>query len=213
MTEAHEPRPAATVIAAREGTAGTEVLVLRRGSGHRFLAGYVAFPGGAVDVEDRGHAARWFGSSVEEARACAVRELVEEVGLALTARGLRPGDLAAVEAAPPRAAQLAEVARWVAPEEVPVRFDARYFLVGAPRDLDPLADGHEAALAWWASPGELLEEWRAGRGKLYWPTYLTMTHLARCGSLEEMLALRFTTREPDEAELEELPRSTFWEDG
>lgn len=33
------PRPAATVVVAREGDPGPEVLVLRRGAGHRFLPG------------------------------------------------------------------------------------------------------------------------------------------------------------------------------
>ena len=83
-----EPRPAATVIAARRGANGVEVLVLKRGSEHRFLPGYLAFPGGAVEPQDGGLASRWFGSSAESGRACAVRELIEEAGLALTAAGL-----------------------------------------------------------------------------------------------------------------------------
>ncbi len=105
-----------------------------------------------------------------------------------------------------------ELAHWVAPESVPVRFDARYYAVAAPQDLPPAADGLEAAEAWWASPRTLLARWEAGEHKLYWPTYFTMSRLAACASAAELLALRFDTREPDDDEAGDLPRSVFWQD-
>ncbi len=136
------------MIAVRDADDGPEVLVLERSSGSRFLPGYVVFPGGAVDAGDEGLAQAWFGSAAEAARAAAVRELAEEAGLALTATGLAladPGDpMAALAASPPNRDQLAEVAHWVAPEEVPVRFDARYYAVASPLGLDPVPDGQEA---------------------------------------------------------------------
>jgi 8-oxo-dGTP pyrophosphatase MutT (NUDIX family) len=208
-------RAAASVIAAREGASGPEVLVLERSAGSRFLPGYVAFPGGATDPEDAAHAERWFGSAKEAPRACAVRELLEEVGLALTAEGLGAADhgsYAPVDVSPPRPEQLREVAHWIAPEDVPVRFDARYFAVSAPRGVEPTPDGHEAAQAWWASPRELLADWEAERRKLYWPTYLTMRSLAACASVEALLALDIRTREPDDEEVERMPRATFRQD-
>jgi 8-oxo-dGTP pyrophosphatase MutT (NUDIX family) len=107
-------RKAAAVIATREGPRGPEVLVLERSAGSRFLPGYVAFPGGATDAEDAAHARRWFGSVEDAPRACAIRELLEEVGVALTAEGLRaaPGEpMDAIEASPPRPEQLSLVAR------------------------------------------------------------------------------------------------------
>lgn len=208
-------RKAAAVIAVREGRHGPEILVLERSAGSRFLPGYVAFPGGATDDEDAAHARRWFGSADDAQRACAVRELLEEVGLALTAEGLRaaPGEpMDAIEASPPRPEQLSLVAHWIAPEQVPVRFDARFFAVAARDGVEPTPDGHEAASAWWASPAALLEDWAAGRRKLYWPTYFTMRALADCVSVEELLAIDLKTREPDEDEVERLPRATFWQD-
>ena len=210
-----EIRKAAAVIAVRDGVRGPEVLVLERSADSRFLPGYVAFPGGATDAEDAGHAQRWFGSAEEAPRACAVRELLEEVGLALTAEGLReaPGEpMAAIEVAPPGADQLARIAHWIAPVDVPVRFDAQYFAVRAPGGVEPEPDGHEAARAWWASPAALLEDWSAERRKLYWPTYFTMLALTRCPSAEALLALDIATRDPDDAEVGRLPRSTFWQD-
>ena len=105
------------MIAVREGDRGPEVLVLERSAGSPFLPGYVAFPGGATDPEDAVRALRWFGAAGEASRACAVRELAEEVGLALTATGLGPdtGDpFASIEAAPPSTDQLPRIAHWIA---------------------------------------------------------------------------------------------------
>jgi 8-oxo-dGTP pyrophosphatase MutT (NUDIX family) len=206
-------RRAASAIVGRDGPEGLEVLVLERGASSRFLPGYVAFPGGSTDREDEEHAERWFGTAEESRRACAVRELVEEVSLALTAGGLAPGDeLSAVDEAPPSPSQLEDIAHWVAPPEVPVRFDARYFAVRAPSGLEPVPDGSETAAAWWISPQRLLEDWRAQRRLLFWPTFVTVEALATCDSVDELFALRIDTREPDDDELERLPRSTFWQD-
>jgi 8-oxo-dGTP pyrophosphatase MutT (NUDIX family) len=215
MPEVSEPlRRAASVIAARNGAAGLEVLVVQRGGTTRFLPGYVAFPGGSTDEDDALLAERWFGDRAEMARACAVRELLEEVGLALTSDGLVEAGGSTPESlvSPPRRDQLPEIAHWVAPAEVPVRFDARYFAVEAPAGLRPTPDGAETADAWWAAPADLLEDWRAERRKLYWPTYFTMRTIAPCSTAAELLALRIRTREPGRADLEGVPRSAFWQD-
>ena len=206
-------REAASAVVARDGAEGLEVLVLERGADSRFLPGYVAFPGGSTDDDDRELARRWFGSPEEARRACAIRELVEEVSLVLTRTGLVAGDeLGAVDDAPPSPEQLPEIAHWIAPPGVPVRFDARYFAVRAPVGVDPIPDGGETADAWWASPTRLLEDWTEGRRRLYWPTFFTMSQIAGCGSVEDLFGLTIATREPDDDELERLPRSTFWQD-
>jgi ribonuclease/clavin/mitogillin len=207
-----EIREAASVIAARDGDDGVEVLVLERGGASRFLPGYVAFPGGSTDAADARLAERWFGTREEAARACAVRELLEEVGLALTARGLAEADGRGLEALAPTVERLPEVAHWVAPPQVPVRFDARYFALEAPSGLRAVPDGGETADAWWVSPRRLLEEWQLERRKMFWPTYFTMRTIAPCADVAELLALRIDTREPDDDELEHLPRSTFLQD-
>jgi 8-oxo-dGTP pyrophosphatase MutT (NUDIX family) len=208
-------RKAASAIVGREADDGLEVLVVERGASSRFLAGYVAFPGGSTDEGDAELSQRWFGSDAEADRACAVRELVEEAGLALTSTGLLAVDgdgLARVSSSPPTTEQLPEVAHWVAPPMIPTRFDARFFAVRAETGVDAEADGVETADVWWISPRALLEDWRAGRRKLYWPTYFTVLAISSCASVDELLRLRIETREPDADELERLPRSTFWQD-
>lgn len=205
-------RKAASVIAVREGATAPEVLILERSPASRFLPGYVVFPGGAADAGDAELAARWFGSAEEAARACAVRELVEETGLLLTRDGLVHGDLQSLDGRAPAAAQLGELARWVAPQDVPVRFDARYFVIEAGPDLEPRPDGTEIVGGWWISPAELLREWESGERRLYWPTWFTVQALARAATSRDLLDLRLETREPGEAEVEGLPRSVFWQD-
>ena len=213
VAEGDRIRGAASAIVARDGAGGLEVLVLERGGTTRFLPGYVAFPGGSTDEEDRELGRRWFGAVEEAPRACAVRELVEEVSLALTAGGLVSADgLDVVDREPPEAGQLSELAHWVAPPRVPVRFDARYFAVRASSSVEPRPDGGETADAWWVSPDRLLEDWAEGRRLLYWPTFFTVSEIAACRSVDDVFALSIVTREPDDDELARLPRSTFWQD-
>ena len=201
-------RRAASVVCVRAGGDGRpEVLVVERSAASRFLPGYVAFPGGAVDADDEERAGRWFGDREEASRAAAIREVVEEVGLALTAAGFRASTtLAPSEADPPPAAALSPLCHWIAPEDVPVRFDARYFVVAAGGDVDAVADGAEVADAWWVEPAVLLTEWEQGKRKLYWPTWLTVSHLATCGSVAAVLAASFETRDPTPDEEVSMPR-------
>ena len=211
-----EIRQAASLIGVRDGADGPEVLVIERTLDHRFLPGYVAFPGGAVDPGDRDLAERWFGDAGEEARAAAVRELAEEVGLAVTgdavvAAGL-DRSLAPIDASPPRLDALQEIARWIAPRDVPVRFDARYYAVRMQDAADPDPDGTEAARAWWISPTDLLAAWASEEVRLYWPTHYTVVALAGRRDVEDLLRLRLATREPDDDDLGRLPRSVFFQD-
>ena len=213
---ADELRLAASVIAGRDGPDGLQLLVIERSRSSRFLPGYVAFPGGATGPGDAELATEWFGTADESSRACAIRELAEETSLTLTQDGLGPiggwDPLSPVNMAPPSPDQLLEIAHWIAPEDVPVRFDARFYATEAIDGLEPTPDGTEATAAWWASASELLADHEAERRKIYWPTYFTLTNLAACGSVAELLAVRFETREPTDDEVAALPRATFWQD-
>jgi 8-oxo-dGTP pyrophosphatase MutT (NUDIX family) len=211
-----EIRQAASLIGVRDGPDGPEVLVIERTLDHRFLPGYVAFPGGAVDPADEALAARWFGDEQEAVRAAALRELAEEVGLAVTREAVVAVDrdrlLVPIHDAPPPVERLREVARWIAPAQVPVRFDARYYAVRMDGAADPVPDGAEAAKAWWASPRSLLSAWESEELLFYWPTHFTMRALADCRDTNELLGLHIVTREPDDDESGRLPRSVFSQD-
>jgi 8-oxo-dGTP pyrophosphatase MutT (NUDIX family) len=195
-----EPQPAATVVVARPGPEGMEVLMLRRAAGSRFAPGFVVFPGGIIDPGDADLAARWFGDPLEAARACAVRELAEEAGLVATANGpraLAPGEdhIAAIGETPPRAEMLPELARWIAPVFLAVRFDARFFALAAPPGTPARPDHVEIDRAGWAQPDAVLREHELYRS-IMWPTYRTLQWLAGCAGVEDVLALRVPQEPP-----------------
>ncbi|HSH43034.1 MAG TPA: MBL fold metallo-hydrolase [Arenicellales bacterium] len=93
-----EPKPAATVVVARDADAGVEVLLLQRTHSAVFMPGVYVFPGGAVDESDRQPdlAASVPGVDEDAANrvlgvpsgglgfmAAAIRECFEEAGLLL----------------------------------------------------------------------------------------------------------------------------------
>jgi 8-oxo-dGTP pyrophosphatase MutT (NUDIX family) len=206
-------RFAASVIVGRDGANGLEVLVLERSSASRFLPSYIVFPGGAVDPGDTDLAEKWFGDGDQAFRAGAVRELFEEAGIAVTRSGIRAASaFDEIEQDPPTVEMLPEVAHWIAPEDVPVRFDARYVAAASPLGVTPTPDGTETSAAWWSTPADLMSQWQSGERKLYWPTYFTLGALTSCTDVGDLLALRLDTREPDDHELEYLHRSTFYDD-
>jgi 8-oxo-dGTP pyrophosphatase MutT (NUDIX family) len=198
-------RRAASAVCVRPATERFEVLVVQRSEGSRFLPGYIAFPGGAVDAEDEAHAVRWFADPEQAPRAAALRELTEEVGLTLTADGLVAAvDLAPADAAPPRAEQISPLCHWIAPPEVPVRFDAQYFTIEG-NGVEPRADGGEIARTWWVDPRALLKEWERGEHKLYWPSWYTVTQVAACSTAGQAMALTFESRDPTQDEEDTMP--------
>jgi hypothetical protein len=94
-----------------------------------------------------------------------------------------------VSADPPSPTEVPEIARWIAPEFLEVRFDATFFAVGAPPGLMARPDEVEVDLAWWASPADVLREhdlWES----LMWPTYVTLRELAGCATVQDVLSLR-----------------------
>lgn len=192
-----EIREAATLIVARPGPRGPEILVQIRTPRHRFLPGYVVFPGGALDPGDLDLARRLFGDPEEAARAAALRELHEEVGLAVTSAGVSAEPFEAALSQPPPPAALAEVSHWVAPEDVPVRFDTRFYAVACSRDVDPQPDGVEAERVWWGRPSDLIEASSSGGISLYWPTMKVIEGLVPATTVEDVLASRIPQDEPD----------------
>ena len=144
-------RNAATVILWRDGDGGPSVLMGQRGAGAAFMPSKYVFPGGALDAGDAGvplarplaaACARRLDQRAEPGlggalAACAVRELWEETGLIVGARGVWPApapqdwqDFAA-QGFTPDAAPFAFVFRAITPPGRTRRFDARFFLASA----------------------------------------------------------------------------------
>jgi 8-oxo-dGTP pyrophosphatase MutT (NUDIX family) len=63
------PRPAATLILAREGSGAPEVLLMKRAATARFMPGAYVFPGGAVDGNDAADAVYSLSGDFPDERA------------------------------------------------------------------------------------------------------------------------------------------------
>ena len=143
------PRPSASVVLLRRGgkhgDRALEVLLLKRAESAKFMPGVWVFPGGGVDPGD--------GEGDAGYRACAVRELGEEAGIAL-----------------PEDEELVLFSRWITPEVVSRRFDAWFFLALAPAHTPPVPDGVETTEARWFEPQAALDAQQAGELALAFPT-------------------------------------------
>jgi 8-oxo-dGTP pyrophosphatase MutT (NUDIX family) len=159
--------PAATVVLLRDVADSCEVLLVRRNTRLDFHGGAWVFPGGRIDAADY----RIGGDDdiVSAARHAAVREALEEAGLAIAADDLVP------------------FARWITPELSPKRFDTWFFVApggqGAVR-----VDGSEIHEHRWFAPAEATAAQRRGEIELPPPTFVTLQRLSQFRSTAETLA-------------------------
>jgi 8-oxo-dGTP pyrophosphatase MutT (NUDIX family) len=206
MSELPDAIPAATLVLMREAGAGPpELLVTERTGRMAFAAGALVFPGGRIDPDDHDSAA---GSALPDAaaRIAAIRETIEETGLAI---GLHPAPgAAAIDAlregimreqpfAPLLAAHglaldlgaLTPFARWCPNFRETRRFDTLFFLAEAPPDAPaPTVSEHEAVRAFWASAADILAEVEAGEAHVIFPTRRNLERLARFASIADARA-------------------------
>ena len=153
-----DPVPAATVIILRPITGNVEVLMVRRHRRSQFMADSFVFPGGRVDPGDA------------NVRAAAVREVGEEVGLAITAEALIP------------------IAHWITPSSEPKRYDTHFFVTAMPADQVAKHDAVETTEHLWATPSEVLHRNERGELKLPPPTICNLRDLAAHRSIGSVLA-------------------------
>lgn len=200
-----EPRPAATVVVARDGRRGLELLFLRRPDDARFAAGAYVFPGGVIDAGDDPEAlADRLGPRATRAEpaalVAALREGFEETGL-LPADDLPSAEeldrarrtLLRDETTFPelvsrwdlrfRELSVAYFARWVTPARLSRRYDARFFLVEH-RGGEPSLVGEEHTEAEWVAPVEAMRRFEAGELPMLYPTRKTVERLTDFARLE-----------------------------
>jgi 8-oxo-dGTP pyrophosphatase MutT (NUDIX family) len=159
-------RDAATVVLVRE-CPHLEVFVLRRNSALVFAPGATVFPGGAVDPADAAAAA---ALGVNEFRAAAARECLEECGIPIDAR------------------DLVEFARWITPEGAPRRYDTRFFVVRAPDGHEGEHDGSELVASAWMRPTDVLQAFADGEIDLILPTQRSLELIAQFDRVDSLLA-------------------------
>jgi len=158
-------RDAATVILVRDRP-DLHVFVLRRNPALDFAPGATVFPGGAVDPVDAAVAA---GLGVDEFRAAAARECLEECAIPIDAR------------------DLVEFARWITPEGAPRRYDTRFFVARAPEGHEGEHDGSELVASAWMRPSAVLRAFSDGEIDLILPTQRSLEVLARFDRVDALL--------------------------
>jgi len=210
-----DPIPAATLVLFRDRAgAAPELLVVERAGGMAFAAGALVFPGGRIDPGDRVIAADparlASGSRLDSedaaARVAAIRETIEESGLAIAidpapdaeqAAGLRAAlatgtDFAlALERGGWRLDldALTYFARWCPSFRETRNFDTRFYIAPAPADPhDATVDETENVRLFWASAGAVLEQAARGEAKIIFPTQRNLERLALFASYAEARA-------------------------
>ncbi len=188
--------PAATLILLREAGAGPpELLMVERAKAMAFAAGALVFPGGRIDPGD--HAlARAMGDDDLAPRLAAIRETIEEAGIAIGVAGdvaamratLAAGDpLAAIGPVDP--SSLVPYTRW-RPDHVPVRvFDTWFYLARLPDDA-PAAqvDATENVRLSWTTAQGALDAADRGDATLLFPTRRVLERLARYADIDAAFA-------------------------
>lgn len=173
--------------------------MVRRGAGARFMAGAWVFPGGVVDRQDhQPHALATLSDvppdDLGPSLVAAFREVVEETAVWLTeppvVEPIGGRDVFAVAAAEERRFSLDHTvyfANWITPTMIPVRFDARFFLVGVADVVVPVPDEREVDAAEFVAPSEALRRAAEGEWLVPFPTQRTLLELAPFDSVDAAL--------------------------
>lgn len=162
-----------------------------------YFGGLMVFPGGAVEGVDYSEAARSVMTGPHEDaahRAAALRELAEEVGIALTTRGPVPApDLRGPELFAALGGDgvvldgggLILISRWVTPEYAPRRYDAHFYLAGLGGDVHIRLDTTELVGHTWTRPDAALERLHSGEWQMFTPTIHHLRWLVHRTSVED----------------------------
>lgn len=181
-----------------------------------FVGGAWVFPGGKLDPHDHDESWFDFCDLLPESAnsllelernghaywIAAIRELVEEAGILLADGGSELAsqaqrflqqspsgfiDFCARHQLHLQTGQLKYLSRWITPPGSPKRYDTRFFLCPWPEGQEPQQDDHEAINTGWFTPAEALAQYEQGKWELVLPTIMTLRHLAKYSSVQQLL--------------------------
>jgi len=196
-TPAKKFRDSAVLVLVRGHGADLETFWVQRSDAVAVQPGFHAFIGGKVDAQDAELPLPGVADDLERAaRACAIREALEETGVLVALEGA--ADSAAIAAARRRLlaneaalpamarehgwrfdpAALTFAGRWQTPPFAAVRFDTLFFLARLPDGQSPTVLPGELASGEWVRPREAIERWRRGGPTFAAPILWTMQALA-----------------------------------
>uniref|UniRef100_A0A832ICX7 MBL fold metallo-hydrolase n=1 Tax=Eiseniibacteriota bacterium TaxID=2212470 RepID=A0A832ICX7_UNCEI len=203
-------RDSAAVVLVRGSGERLEVFWARRSDAVAFQPGFHAFIGGKVDAQDAELPLPGIADEFERAaRACALREMLEETGVLAglvegradaavlddARRRLLAGEATFPELAARHGwrfdpAALTFAGRWQTPVFAPLRFDTLFFLARVPEGQAPRILPGELAEGEWVRPLVALDRFRRGRVTCAAPILWTLIALAEGEEgLAERLAL------------------------
>lgn len=193
--------PAASAVVFRRAPVqgAPQILLVERAPHMRFAAGATVFPGGKIDAADHELAAHLLPGAADPvdaaARVAAVRETLEEAGLALAVKhSVTPGEVTAARAALLENGALAPVleqfgwkldlarlvpfARWCPHWDR--AFDTRFYITDIGTGAVSLeVDGTENTRLFWAGAAEAMAMAEQGEIELIFPTARNLERLAR----------------------------------
>ncbi|MGY2735446.1 NUDIX hydrolase [Sphingomonas sp. UYP23] len=192
------PIPAATLVLFREtGGGAPELLFVERSRAMVFAGGALVFPGGRVDPGDYALASTLDGDPDElAARIAAIRETIEEVGVAVGVSSMTDATLQQLRCALHDGmafgsvlhdlsltidpAALTAFARWLPAHAASRIFDTRFYLARLPeRARAAVVDATENVRAFWSSAQAVLDDADASRATIIFPTRRNIERLAR----------------------------------
>ena len=202
MSEDHAI-PAATLVVFRDRPGAAELLFVERAASMAFAGGAIVFPGGRVDPGDHvlGALRPDLDPQDSAARVAAIRETIEEAGLAVgvvgaidmhAARAALAGGVALGAVLGEAGARLdldalVPFAHWCpAPRAHSRTFDTRFYLARTPEGAAPAeVDATENVGLFWATAADVLARAAAGSVRMIFPTRRNLERLALSASFIE----------------------------